>query len=374
MLLPSARDIVSDANVLLAVELIGDLVYAVYHSYVQSAGIFITMSEWIDKKYVSLVSTRLDRFVVKQQHPYVANARCKICGDSQKNKWKARGYFFSKKGGIFYKCHNCSFSGNLNTFLKNVDPSLHKQYVFESFAEGKQSNTAIAPFEFTQPKFKPKSILDDLFVHVKGTPAEDYLRLRQIPEKVWPSLYYVDDSQKLEDLSDKYKGRVLGSDPRLVIPFYDIDDNLIAVNCRAIAECNLRYITVKIDDDAPMIYNLNKIDRTSTVYVTEGPLDSMFLNNSVAVGSSDLNAISKVLDRDKAVLVFDNQPRNKQLIDIMSAAASQQYKMVVWPSSILQKDINEMVISGVDNVASIIDNNTLQGLALSARLNQWKKI
>jgi hypothetical protein len=215
--------------------------------------------------------------------------------------------------------------------------------------------------------------LDELFVPVVGTPAEDYLRSRMIPELVWPSLYYVDDSQKLEDLSEKYKDRVLGSDPRLVIPFYDIDDNLIAVNCRAIAECKLRYITVKIDDDAPMIYNLNKIDRNRTVYVTEGPLDSMFLDNSVAVGSSDLNAVSKVLDRDKVVLVFDNQPRNKQLIHTMEQAAG-DYKMVIWPSSLLQKDINEMVISGVDNVQNIIDNNTLQGLALSVRLNQWKKV
>ena len=103
------------------------------------------MTEWIDRKYVGIISNRLDRYVVKSNQPYTANFRCPICGDSQKNKWKARGYFFSKKGGIFYKCHNCSFSGNLNTFLKNVDPTLHKQYVFESFAEGKQSNTAVAP-------------------------------------------------------------------------------------------------------------------------------------------------------------------------------------------------------------------------------------
>jgi transcription elongation factor Elf1 len=331
------------------------------------------MSEWIDRKYAGIVSNRLDRFQVKSNQPYTANFRCPICGDSQKSKWKARGYFFSKKGGIFYKCHNCSFSGNLNSFLKNVDPALHKQYVFETFSEGKQPNTAPTPFDFSQPKFKPKTILDDLFVPVKGTPAEDYLRSRLIPEKVWPSLYYVDDSQKLEDLSAKYKDRVLGSDPRLVIPFYDLEDNLVAVNCRAINDCRLRYITVKIDDDAPMIYNLNKVDRNRTVYVTEGPIDSMFLDNSVAVGSSDLNAVSKVLDRDNVVLVFDNQPRNKQLVQTMEQAAD-QYKMVIWPSSILQKDINEMVESGVDNIQHIIDNNTLHGLALSVRLNQWKKV
>jgi len=333
------------------------------------------MSEWIDRKYTGIVSNRLDRYQVKSNQPFVANCRCPICGDSKTNKWKARGYFFSKKGGIFYKCHNCSYSANLSNLLKNVDPTLHKQYVFEMFAEGRQTNSNnVTAFSFDQPKFKPKTILDDLFVPIKGTPAEDYLRARKIPENMWSSLYFVDDSQKLEELSDKYKGRVLGDDPRIAIPFYDPEDNLVAVNCRAINDSRLRYITVRIDDNAALMYNLNKIDRTKLVYVTEGPFDSMFLDNSVAVGSSDLNAVSKVLDRDQVVLVFDNQPRNQQLVDVMSAAAAQQYNVVVWPSSIQQKDINEMVLSGVDNVQQIIDNNTLKGLALSVRLNQWKKV
>lgn len=332
------------------------------------------MSEWIDRKYAGIVSNRLDRFQVKSNQPYTANFRCPICGDSKTNKWKARGYLFSKKGGIFYKCHNCSFSANLGNFLKQVDPTLHKQYVFERFAEGKQSNNNVTAFTFEQPKFKPKNILDDLFVPVKGTPAEDYLRARQIPEDKWLSLYYVEDSQTLEQLSDKYKGRVLGSDPRIAVPFYNNDDELVAVNCRAINDSKLRYITVRIDNNAPLIYNLNKIDRTKTVYVTEGPFDSMFLDNSVAVGSSDLNAVSRVLDRNNVVLVFDNQPRNRQLIDTMVSAASDQYKVVVWPSLVQQKDINEMVLNGVDNVKEIIDNNTLCGLALSVRLNQWKKV
>ena len=333
------------------------------------------MSEWIDRKYAGIVSNRLDRFQLKSNQPYTANFRCPVCGDSKTNKWKARGYLFSKKGGIFYKCHNCSFSASLGNFLKQVDPSLHKQYVFERFAEGKQSNTSSSPaFTFEQPKFKPKSILDDLFVPIKGTPAEDYLRDRKIPEDKWKSLYYVEDSQTLEQLSDRYKGRVLGSDPRIAIPFYDTDDNLVAVNCRAINDANLRYITVRIDESAALIYNLDKIDRNKPVYVTEGPFDSMFLDNSVAVGSSDLNAVSKVLDRNNVVLVFDNQPRNQQLIDVMSSAAANQYKVVIWPSSVRQKDINEMVLNGVDNVKEIIDNNTLHGLALSVRLNQWKKL
>lgn len=332
------------------------------------------MSEWIDRKFVGILSNRLDLYKVKSTHPFTANFRCPVCGDSKKNKWKARGYLFSKKGGIFYKCHNCSFSSSFSNLLKQVDPNLHNQYTLEQFKEGKQSSNTLPNFVFEQPKFKEKTILDQLFVPVKGTDAERYLIRRKIPEQVWSNLYYVDDSQKLEQLSEKYEGRVLGSDPRLVIPFYDSDGSLVGVNCRALNDSNLRYITVRIDEDRPLIYNLDKIDTSKKIYVTEGPIDSMFLDNAVAVGNSDLAAISKALPKDKVVLVFDNQPRNQQLVDIMLDAASQDYHMVVWPSSLLQKDINEMVIKGVANVKQIIDNNTFQGLQLTVQINQWKKV
>jgi hypothetical protein len=332
------------------------------------------MTEWIDRKYVGMVSSRLDRYVVKSNQPFTANFRCPVCGDSQKNKWKARGYLFSAKGGIFYKCHNCSFSSSFDGLLKHIDPTMHKQYVFEKFKEGKQTSTSLPNFVFTQPTFRTKTILDELFVPIKGTEAEDYLRSRRVPEKVWTSLYYVDDSQKLEKLSEAYEGRVLGSDPRLVIPFFDRDNNLVGVNCRALNDCNLRYITVRLQTDQPMIYNLNKIDINKTVYVTEGPIDAMFLNNAVAVGNSDLSAIAKVLPQEKVVLVFDNEPRNLQIVKILEQASEQQYKVAVWPKSILQKDINEMVLNGVQGVQDIIDNNTLQGLALTVRINQWKKV
>ena len=332
------------------------------------------MSEWIDRKYVGMVSNRLDRYVVKSSQPFTANFRCPVCGDSQKNKWKARGYLFSKKGGIFYKCHNCSFSSNFSNLLKHIDPMMHKQYVFEKFREGKQSNTSLPNFTFEQPKFKTKTVLDELLAPVKDTEAQKYLEARQVPDKVWSSLYYVDDSQKLEQLSEAYEGRILGSDPRLVIPFYNREGNLVGVNCRALNDSNLRYITVRLDDSQPMIYNLDKVDTDRTVYVTEGPIDAMFVDNAVAVGNSDLAAITKVIPKDKVVLVFDNQPRNVQVVKILEEAAANGFRAVVWPSSLLQKDINDMVLHGVNDVQSIIDNNTLHGLALTVRINQWKKV
>ena len=76
------------------------------------------MSIYVDKKYINLVSSSLDKFKWKSES--IANCRCAICGDSSKSKIKARGYFYSKGNDFFYKCHNCNFSTNLYNFTKYV--------------------------------------------------------------------------------------------------------------------------------------------------------------------------------------------------------------------------------------------------------------
>ena len=333
------------------------------------------MSEWIDKKYAGILSPRLERFSVKRSNPYLANFRCPVCGDSQKNKWKARGYMFSKSGGLFYKCHNCNYSSSLGNLIKYMDQHLYKQYVFERFQEGghhRQSHANVENvFDFSPPKFV-KNPLNDLCTSAKGSIAELYLEERMIPKHMWERLFFIDDVSKLEALSEKYEGRIIGNEGRLVIPFYNKSRELIGVTCRALGDERLRYVTIRVREDEPMIYNLDQI-HDGRVYVTEGPIDSMFLPNAVAVGNSDLAAIDKVLPKENVVLVFDNQPRNPQLLDQMLQAGELGYKVVVWPSRLPYKDINEMVINGVDNIQKIIDNNTFGGLELIFKISDWRK-
>lgn len=330
------------------------------------------MSTWIDHKYINLLSPQLERFSRKSNKLF--NFRCPFCGDSQKNKWKARGYVYDIKGNLNFKCHNCGHSTSLGGLLQHLDPFLFKQFKIEKFTEG-HSNTAPkqvkAELNFT-PKFKPKSILDELMTKVdtldEDHSAKLFCKKRQIPVEKLKELYYIDDVQNLEQLSDKYEDRIIGSEPRLVIPFYSDKGQLIGVTCRALGNERLRYITLKINDE-PLVYNLDKIDKSKTVFVTEGPLDSMFLPNAIAVGGSDLKRVVDLgLD---AVYVFDNQPRNKELVNIMNSMTD--YKMVVWPKNIEEKDINDMVIAG-RKVQEIIHMNTFSGLGLKLAISQWSKI
>ena len=88
----------------------------------------------VDSKYIGLVSSRLQKFKKVKSDLY--NFRCPICGDSQKNKNKTRGYLYPVKNNTNFKCHNCGASMSFNNFLKELDSVLYKQYTLEKFKEG----------------------------------------------------------------------------------------------------------------------------------------------------------------------------------------------------------------------------------------------
>ena len=105
----------------------------------------------IDSKYVNLVSSRLQKF--KRVKTNLYNFRCPICGDSKKHKNKARGYIYSHKADMNFKCHNCGASSSLSNFIKTLDPVLYKQYIFEKFKDRNTGKGSV----YEEPKFDFKS-------------------------------------------------------------------------------------------------------------------------------------------------------------------------------------------------------------------------
>jgi hypothetical protein len=342
------------------------------------------MVMWIETKYINLLSVQLEQFKVKQTNPYIANFRCPICHDSQKNKLKARGYIYSKGSGLFYKCHNCGIGTSLGKLIESLNNNLYKQYKMERYSEGLDIGNSAKPhakveFNFEPMRFGEKNLLDRLLdrldVLPDSNPAVRYCLSRKIPRSKFNELYYIDDIKKVENLSEKLRGKIVGTEPRLVIPFYNRQSKLVGITCRALGDEKLRYIAIPIDKTYPMIYNLDRVDTSRTVYCTEGPIDSLFLPNAIAVGSTDLKKIEGVIPKQNAVLIFDNQPRNPEVVKIIRAAASNHWRMVVWPEHINQKDINEMIIAGMsqEELMAVINKNTVSGLALRLRLNAWSK-
>jgi len=342
------------------------------------------MSMWLDHQYISTLSVRLDKFARRGEYTY--NFRCPICGDSQTNRNKARGYVFAKKGGLFYKCHNCQASMSLGSLIRAVDVNLYKEYCMERYKAGetgnkphKEHNFVFKPVVFESSRkgnaFKGlltpiKKLDDDHEVNV-------YVRNRKIPKNKYDLLYYVDDSTKLKQFAPGYEDKIVTTEPRLILPFFDDDDNLIGLSGRAIRGENLRYLTMRIKDDGPMLFSLNNVDKTQTVYVTEGPIDSMFLPNAIAVGSSNLKYASEYISKESLVLVYDNEPRNRNVMRELKTSIENGFRVCVWPKSIKEKDINDMIrCAGMtqDEVLDVVNKNTFSGPQALLEFNMWSLV
>jgi len=335
---------------------------------------------YIDQKYINLCTSRVEKF--KKVRDNLWNFRCPICGDSKKHKNKARGFVYRKKASFFYKCHNCGVGLTFNNFLKHIDRGLYTEYRVEKYKEGEtQGNTPIpdkSPFKFEAPKFD-KSMnkhLDNLskFSDLEeGHPALSYVQNRKIPKEHWDKLYLADKFYEWSNSIFPEKFKSINIDyPRLVIPFFDKSGEIFAYQGRAFGKEEPRYITLKIVSEKEKIYGLERINYDSHVYVVEGPLDSLFIDNCIAVAGADLNLLE--LSPNSTTVIYDNEPRNKHTVERMFKSVDKNYHVVVWPQDLKQKDINDMYLSGIEDVKSFIDEHSYQGLEAYLKINQWKKI
>ena len=319
----------------------------------------------IDSKYINLVSSRLQRF--KRVKADLYNFRCPICGDSQKNKSKTRGYLYAIKANVNYKCHNCGASMSLNNFIKQIDPVIAKQYAFEKFKDGHTGRNFVTEeptFNFEAPKFKKKL---DLPKASTVPIAKLYLEKR----KLNPTKFYYADKFKAwtNSLKETFEN-VDYDEPRIIIPLYYKDD-LVGFQGRSLGPNKVKYITVMINDNAPKIYGLDEIKKESPVYITEGPFDSSFIKNSIAMCGADADVYKWGVS--DPVWIYDNEPRNNEIVKRISNTISKGDKVVIWPSNINDKDINDMVLSG-HNVQELVESNIYNGLEANLKFNIWKRI
>ena len=308
--------------------------------------------DFVDVKYINLISARFQKFKKIKNDLY--NFRCPICGDSQKNKSKARGYLYQVKNNTNFKCHNCGINVSFNNFLKQVDPTIHKQYTFEKFKEGHTGRNFVAKepvLHFEAPKFKKKIGLPKAS---ENTDANQYL----VNRKLNPDNYYY--TEKFKEWTNSLQptfGSTDKDEPRIIIPLF-YQNTLVGFQGRALGPSKVKYITIMLQDDAPKIYGLDEIQKDKTIYVTEGPFDSTFISNSIALCGSD-GDLSKWGINDP-VWIYDNEPRNAEIVSRISRTIGRGERIVIWPSGIKEKDINDMVLSGHD-VQNMIESNTYSG-------------
>ena len=90
----------------------------------------------------------------------------------------------------------------------------------------------------------------------------------------------------------------------------------------------------------------------------------------MAGADGNTNALNNT---ENAVFVFDSEPRNKEIHKRMEKIIDAGYKIVIWPTDIPGKDINEMVLNGYKDIEGTLRNNVYKGLEAKMKLNYWKK-
>jgi len=349
------------------------------------------MSSYIDIKYLNLLSTRLPKF--KRKSEYLYNFRCPHCGDSQKSQTKARGFVYRKKNDMFFKCHNCGVGQTLGNLIKHIDPSMHKEYIFERFKDGKVVAKKEEPeFDFTpsrllKSKEKPFAEFtrydralrqlrrfDEL---VQTHPAKQFVYDRRIPKEHWNKFFLAPRFYEFCNEIQPNKFPDLTYDhPRVVIPFYDRAGKFFAFQGRAFGKEQPKYITIKFDETKQKIFGLDRIDLNKPVMITEGPIDSLFLDNAIAMAGADADG-GITIQHQQCTMIFDNEPRNEHIVSRMIRAVDKNFNVCIWPESVREgKDINDLIISGksAGQVQSLIHNNTHSGLTALQNINNWKRI
>jgi len=325
----------------------------------------------IDVKYLLLLSPRLERFKQKKSNLY--NFRCNICGDSQKNKNKARAFVFEVKGQLVFKCHNCQSSMSLSKFIEYMDHGLYKEYKLEKFSSSNKPKVDMRKVNkvvSVKPTFKIDVLkdltkLDELN---NSHPAKEYILSRKLPTE---ALYY---TEKFKEWTNTLKPNtfqdVKEDEGRIIIPFRTKEGVVFGFQGRSLSNTGLRYITIILEEGRPKIFGLDTIDYEKKIYITEGPLDSLLLRNSVAMAGADIS-LHGILGND-IVFIYDNEPRNKQITSRIEKHISGGESVVIWPNNIKEKDINDMFLGG-HCVQNMVESNTYKGLSAKLKFNEWKK-
>jgi hypothetical protein len=335
------------------------------------------MSIWLDRKYVNIISSQLRNF--KWLDTTRARASCPLCGDSSNNKRKARLYFLGDKDHYHTYCHNCFGNLPFGKFLERINSETYKEYTLECVKEkaGQLEKPPEQKLSFKQPKFLSTGSPLKQIRKISQLPpdhfAKKYVESRMIPTQYHYKLFFAPKFNEWVNTIIPNKLPTNYDEPRLVIPFFNEKEEMFALQGRAFSQSKQRYISIVLDNTKPKIYGLDNVDFNNQFYVVEGPLDSLFLPNCIAMAGSDI-PLSSV--DSNGVFVYDNEPRNKEILTKIKSMIDSGRKVVIWPNTLNYKDINDMILAGMSQkqILDMINNNTYTHLEAQLKFVSWKRV
>lgn len=334
---------------------------------------------YVDENWMNRLGFGLQRFKKVKKGVYVC--RCPFCGDSKKRKSITRFYFYTRNDRLNVQCKNCGYSHSFFVFMKDYAPQLFDEYKKETLLDNfkprqrqQSTNNIFDHQKTTKPKFedKPITTLKGTVCVVENQVAKTYLYKRGFSNDQMKHLLYTNDFKSVaSQLNVEASKKLIDNEPRIVIPFYDADGAIKLIQGRTLKPSKMKYITIKINDDIDKIYGVERINQSETVYCVEGPLDSLFVDNCIA--TCDANLVRSNAD----VLIFDNEPRNADIVKLIESAIKEGRSVVIWPNSPDKKlDINDMIKAGISQkmLMNVIKQCTYKGLMAELKFRQWKKV
>lgn len=345
------------------------------------------MTPWFDKSWINRIQYSLDMFHWTSDN--AANFRCPICGDSQKNKTKTRGYFYLKKDGWSMKCHNCGRACKFNTFMKLYYPHLYPEYRLERLREGRSLNIVHSPQktqDITETQVEtswsnyqiPLSLLD------QKHPQVQYCISRKIPSKQLDRIYFTENLDELVRLgfgiTDKYirDGKsVIQSTAKIVFLITDGDGEIEGIQARSIGK--KEFITLMFDTNFPKIYGLGDNDPNKPTFVFEAAFCSLFIPNALALlGATAPKKLEEFVNKEKVILVFDNECRSQDTVKRIESAIKDGYKIAFWPPGFPHKDLNDYMKDSFNpnlkELMTSLSKETYSGVRALAKLSNWKRV
>lgn len=350
----------------------------------------------IDVKYANMCSFRLERWKLKSARPYLANFRCPYCGDSKKNRLKARGFLYEKDNEIRFKCHNGCDGRVLRTFLKDHHPLVLKEYILESFSESNGGSSrrrrlpedsateAASGILQVEERTLERGWAENCLLGLKTVrqlradhPVRKYVDSRQLPDHAYDVLRYAPAFVKFTNsLIPNKLSAAKGDEPRLIMPFHNRSGKFVGFQGRSFGIEGLRYISIMLDPKEKKVFGMDKIDFNKTVYVLEGVIDSFFMDNAIATIQGDLTGADDLLKGRRCVYIPDKDRRNRQIVKLVEKLIARDRTVCLLPPEFPGKDLNEAIQNGMDvgKLHQVVGANTFSGLELKLHFATWKKI
>lgn len=168
---------------------------------------------------------------------------------------------------------------------------------------------------------------------------------------------------------------------RIVIPFYDENDKILFYQSRAFGGNlddnleNVKYLSKK--NAQKSIFNLNNIkDEINEIFLFEGPIDSCFIENGVAVGGINPSSEKNFTELQESQLecfklthdfiwMLDSQWLDEAAYEKTIKLLEKGEKVFIWPEKLGRKykDFNELCVSnGFDYIPrKFVLENILSG-------------